>query len=228
MLRDLFSLIFPRQCPGCNQTLSRKEGEVCLNCITEIPLTNSHRFPTDNELYLRLAGKVELEGAISMYYFDKHGKAKRIIQALKYKNRPELGKYLGEEWGTNLVGNGLYGDIDKLVPVPLHVKKLRTRGYNQAERIAVGLGKTLGIPVDSKSLIRVLDSETQTRMGKDDRWDNVKDVFALKRPIEGHIGLVDDVATTGSTLEACIRTMASGGAENLRVTVFSLCLARNG
>lgn len=228
MLKDLFSLIFPRQCPGCNQPLSRREGEVCLNCITDLPRTNSHQFPIDNELYFRLAGKVAIEGAIAMYYFDKHGKAKRIIRALKYKNRPGIGKYLGEEWGAALTGTPWLKNIDLLVPVPLHAKKMRTRGYNQAERIAVGLGKPLDIPVDSKSLVRVMESESQTRMGKEDRWDNVKDVFALNRPLEGHIGLVDDVATTGSTLEACVRTLTSRGAENLRVTVFSLCLARNG
>lgn len=226
MFRDLVSLIFPRHCPGCGNSLVRREGEICLNCITEIPQTGFHPDWQNNELYFRLAGKVELEGAIAMYYFDKHGKMKRIIQALKYKNRPRLGKYLGAEWGADLINKGEAPEIDLLIPVPLHKKRLRERGYNQAERIAVGLGETLGIPVDTKSLIRAQATQTQTRMGREERWQNVKDVFEVKKPLKGKIGLVDDVVTTGATLESCIQTIMAEGSDNLRVTVFSLCMAR--
>ncbi len=226
MFRDLLTLIFPRHCPGCGKTLLRQEGEVCLDCMTEIPQARSHHSLEDNELYYRLAGKVDLEGAGAMYYFDKHGRMKRIIQALKYKGRPRLGNYLGEEWGASPGVKAALEGIDLLVPVPLHPKRLRERGYNQAERIAEGLGKSTGIRVDATSLVRVRATETQTRKGRAERWDNVKDVFELRNSLTGHIGLVDDVVTTGATLEACIRAIQVGGADNLKVTVLSLCMAR--
>ena len=228
MLKDLVGLVFPQKCPGCGNVLVRQEKEICLTCLTELPQGNFHRFPTDNPLYFRFAGKIPIEGALARYYFDKQGRMKRIVQALKYKNRPRIGTYLGEDWGESLKASGAVELPDLFVPVPLHKKRMRERGYNQAEKIAVGLGKALEVPVDSKSLIRSQKTQTQTSKGKEERWQNVKDVFELKASLEGHIGLVDDVVTTGATIEACIREIMSEGAENLRVSVYSLCVTRSG
>ena len=228
MLKDLFGLVFPQKCPGCGNVLVRQEKEICLTCLTELPQGNFHRFPTDNPLYFRFAGKVPIEAAVARYYFDKQGRMKRIVQALKYKDRPRIGTYLGADWGGLLKAGGAVDLPDLFVPVPLHQKRMRERGYNQAEKIAVGLGKALEIPVNSKCLVRSQKTQTQTRKGKEERWQNVKDVFALKEPLKGHIGLVDDVVTTGATMEACIREMMAGSTEDLRVSVYSLCVTRSG
>ncbi len=225
-LANLLTLVFPHHCPGCGGTLLRQEGEVCLDCMTEIPQTGFHHHLEDNELYYRIAGKVDLAGAGAMYYFDKHGRMKRIVQTLKYKGRPRLGNYLGEEWGAVPGMQAALAGIDLLVPVPLHKTRQRKRGYNQAAQIAFGLGKSTGIKVDTKSLVRIRATETQTRKGREERWENVKDVFELRNPLTGHVGLVDDVITTGATLEASIRALRAGSPGHLKVTVLPLCMAR--
>jgi ComF family protein len=227
LLRDLLSLLFPEDCPGCDQTLVKGEGAVCTQCLMELGETRFHESPTDNELYYRLAGKVPLAGAMALFYFDKRGRFKRITQALKYGNRPQVGRYLGHYYGEILRGIPQVAGASTLVPVPLHRSRFAERGYNQSEMIAAGLGKALGIPVDTGSLARSAKTRTQTRKSKTERWENVADAFEMRRPLGGNLILVDDVITTGATLEACIRELYAQAEVPGSVVVVALGMTRH-
>ena len=204
---DVFHLIYPRECPGCDRLLSDKEYDICFGCMTDIEKTGFENKPKDNDLYLRFAGKVPLDGAGALYFFDKLGKMRKIISALKYQNSPQVGRLLGQVYGQRLKESGFAEGIEKIVPVPLHWTRLRSRGYNQAAEFAKGLSQEMGVRVDESILKRRGKTSTQTRKSKLERWDNVKSVFKVVNPTEAGILLVDDVITTGATLEACIRVL---------------------
>lgn len=227
MWKDLLDLWFPRNCPGCDRSLVKGEVAVCLNCLTELSATGDHLHLQANPLYDRLAGRVQINGALAGFYFDKHGRTQKLLQALKYGNQPRVGLALGRTWGHGLAEVGALHSLQGLVPVPLHPARQRERGYNQAERIAAGLGEALGVPVLDGVLQRVKRTESQTRKNRQERWENVREVFRLAQPVEGHVALVDDVATTGATLEACVQTLQLKGGNGLEVTVMSLCMAQH-
>ncbi len=141
-----------------------------------------------------------------MYYFAKGGKVQHLLHQLKYKGIKEIGIYTGKLYGVTLKKSPFYTDVDVIIPVPLHPKKQRKRGYNQSEMFACGLAEAFSKPYDIKTLVRTYASETQTKKSRFRRWENVKEIFALKdhqHMINKHILLVDDVVTTGATLEAC-------------------------
>ena len=207
LLKDLFQLVYPRECPGCDRLLSDQEPPICARCFSDIEKTNFASNPLQNDLYLRFAGKVPLDGAAALFYFDKQGKMRSIISALKYQNSPQVGQYLGQVYGKELVGKDFMKGIEKIVPVPLHRSRMRTRGYNQATEFAIGLGDALNLPVDENILKRRARTSTQTRKSGTERWDNVKNVFSVPHPTSEGILLVDDVITTGATLEACVRSL---------------------
>ncbi len=228
LLRDILQLIFPKNCPGCENTLLKGEGAVCLKCLLEIGETHFHSAPQDNELYFRLAGKVPLDGAVALFYFDKRGRFKRIIQALKYGNRPQVGQFLGHFYGEKLSGIVAFSKADVIVPVPLHRSRFAERGYNQSEMIGKGLSKALGIPMVTDALVRSSKTKTQTKKSQTERWQNVEDAFELRKPLGGKLILVDDVVTTGATLEACIRELYAQPVPPEAVYVLALGMARHG
>ncbi|MFM2375567.1 MAG: hypothetical protein RLZZ165_664 [Bacteroidota bacterium] len=207
LLDDLLQLLFSRNCPGCDRPLVRGEREVCSECLLELEETKFHERPKDNELYYRLAGKVPCDGAAALFYFYKRGRLKRITTAFKYGNRPQVARFLGEYFGDRLQSAPFLRELDWIVPVPLHRSRLAQRGYNQSEMIARGLSRSTGVPVNTRALGRVIKTSTQTRKSQSERWENVKEAFEVRHPIQGTIALVDDVVTTGATLEACIRQL---------------------
>lgn len=228
ILGDLMNLVFPRNCPGCDQPLVRTEGAVCAHCLLELEETHFHEHPLDNELYYRLAGKVPCDGAAALFYFYKRGRFKRITAAFKYGNRPQVARFLGEYYGQLLKGQPMLAQADAIVPVPLHRSRLAERGYNQSEMIALGLGKSLGIRIESNSLVRAVKTNTQTRKSQTERWENVGSAFEVKKPLQGNLILVDDVITTGATLEACIRQLYAQSSPPSKVYVLALGLAKHG
>ena len=228
MLSDLLQLVFPKHCPGCDNALGRGESAVCVHCLLELEETRFHLAADDNELFYRLAGRVPLAGASAMYYFDKRGRFKKMMQALKYGNRPQVGKFLGQNYGESLLGQKAISMAQTIVPVPLHRSRFAERGYNQSEMIALGLGKALGLPVDVRALQRVSKTATQTKKSQQERWQNVESVFGMRTPLGGHLILVDDVITTGATLEACIRELYAQPVPPDSVYVLALGMARHG
>jgi ComF family protein len=222
-LGDFVSLFFPDYCLGCSGSLVRGEKMICTRCMLEMPQTNYHYFP-DNPLKLRMAGRIPLIHALSFFRFNKNGRIQHVLHALKYKNEPDVGVMLGRVYGEKLKDLAL--SFDLIVPVPLHPSRQRKRGYNQSAKFAQGLGESLEIPFREDVLIRSVKTATQTNKNKLKRWENVNDVFAIKDrgPIQSkHILLVDDVVTTGATLEACALVLTGHGCD--RISIASIATA---
>ena len=205
LLPDLLDLVLPRTCCCCNRALRRWENEICNYCLTELPVT---RFENDSDNLVAKVfwGRVYLEQAVSWFFFLKGSRYQEAIHRLKYQNRPEIGVALGEEFGYQLLRSKIFQIPELIVPVPLHPRKHKKRGYNQSEKIAEGLSLALGIPVASDILYKKDSTSTQTDKSRFDRFLNVSGSFGLlnEQIIENkHVFLVDDVLTTGATLEAC-------------------------
>lgn len=222
---DLWELFFPRCCVVCGRRLQQSEEYLCLHCLGRLPLTGMHRHP-DNPMEKQLWGKFPLGRATSFLYYAKEGYTQKVVFALKYYGVSRLGIFLGRRMAAELMPSGFFQDIDYLVPVPLHEKKKRQRGYNQSEMLAEGISSVTGIPVSDRLVIRGQFTETQTRMKAHERWTNVSGAFVCSAPeaFEGkHILLVDDVMTTGSTLVSCADALS--GVSRLRISVLTLALA---
>lgn len=202
---DFISVFYPRTCMACGNTLFRHEETLCTYCLFHLPKTNFHK-DADNPVSRIFWGRVRLSSAAAYYHFGKGGKVQHMIHQLKYKGHKEVGIYTGKLYGAELRVEPLYSDVDTVIPVPLHRSKMRNRGYNQSEQFALGLCSSMPAELDVHALYRTYASETQTKKSRFNRWENVKEIFALRdeEKLEGrHILLVDDVITTGATIEAC-------------------------
>lgn len=225
-LDDIVNLFFPNVCLACGETLNRQERIICLSCQLKLPETGFH-LHEENPVSRVFWGRVNLNAATSFLFFNKGGNVQKLIHSLKYRNRKEVGIYLGELFGRSLIQSPLYEHIDFVVPVPLHPKKYRKRGFNQSEMIASGIAKSMKTNTDFSNLQRIVNTDSQTRKSRYNRWENVKGVFAIKAPEhfeEKHILLVDDVLTTGATLEACASTLLE--INNTKVSVATIAYAQ--
>jgi len=214
VLHDFIDLVFPNCCPGCDQPLVRGEEHLCTSCELDLPL-----YPANENIAHYFAGRLELAEARAYFKFYHGGLAQNLLHHIKYKGDQELGEHLGKMFIHHLQKEAIYKNVDVIVPVPLHNSKLRTRGYNQSEVLASGMADILGVTVDSLSVIRTKRSETQTRKNRADRWQNVTGIFDVTNDnlLGKHVLLVDDVITTGATLEACGETILAAGAASLSV-----------
>ena len=226
MLKDLFHLFFPRLCPSCSRLLLDQEKAYCWNCILSIEKTGFHASPSNNELYNRLAAIAPIDAAAALFYFDKGGKLQKIISALKYHHQPKIGIALGELYGNELKNSEFIEHIEAIIPVPLHPKREAERGYNQAAEIAEGLSNKTGIPFREDILKRKKASRSQTRKGKEERWENVKDLFEVNHEFQSGVLLVDDIITTGSTILGCARAFAKTDNPPGKVAVLSIGITR--
>lgn len=225
LINDIVSLLFPQVCAACSQLLYRNEETVCLSCRYLLPLTG-YETQHDNPVARIFWGRVHLENVTACYFFSKQGKVQHLVHELKYKRNRDAGLFLGAETGKTLLTSGWSKSIDVVVPVPLHPKRQRKRGYNQSEVLARGIKETTGFRIVVNNLIRDVASETQTRKSRAERWENVKDIFTVCHAEElsgKHILLVDDVITTGSTIEACAQTLL--GIEGVKVSVAAAACA---
>lgn len=207
--KDLFSLIYPASCELCASALVTGEVCICSVCWHTLPKTGFHR-DRENPLTRSFWGRMDIETATALFYYHKGGKAQHLIHGLKYKGRKETGRYLGKRLGQYLSATPFYQGLDVIVPVPLHEKRMKERGFNQSEAFGAGLSQVLNIPLDTSALKRIAATSTQTRKRRFRRWENVESVFQLNTPLHlenKNILLVDDVITTGSTIEACVLTL---------------------
>ncbi|RTQ48433.1 ComF family protein [Hymenobacter gummosus] len=224
-LSDFVALIFPRTCLACQQSLARGENHLCTACRTELPYTDYHRLaPADNPLARRFWGRVPMEHVLSYLRFLRRGRVQHLLHQLKYQGQQEVGTALGQMYGQELATHGLSGGLDLILPVPLHRRKLAKRGYNQSDTFAEGLSLGLTVPWSADTLRRTSFTASQTRKSRAERWQNVAEVFEVAQPgaVAGkHVLIVDDVLTTGATLEACAVKVLDAGASAVSVATIA-------
>jgi ComF family protein len=204
-LADFVSLLFPELCAACRESLMANEHLICTDCRYNLPFTNFHLQP-DNIVAQQFWGKIKVEGAYALYYFTKGGKIQNLMHQFKYKGVKQIGNLLGNIASEHLIKNEAFNTVDLIIPVPLHKKRMQQRGYNQSACFAEGLSEKLNAAVEENNLVRAIATETQTHKSRFARFENMQEVFNIKCPeklIDKHVLLVDDVITTGSTLEAC-------------------------
>jgi ComF family protein len=204
-------LIYPQLCDICNTPLANSEKIMCISCRIDIPLTRSWN-ERGNAVEKIFWGRVPVVAAASYFFFARGSKYRTLLHKLKYSGRDDIGVELGTWFGYELAKCTIFSDIDFIIPVPLHPKKEKLRGYNQSEKICKGLSKAMKKPVDTKTLIRAEFTNTQTKKNRLERWHNVSTVFTItdaNKLQNKHILLVDDVLTTGATLEACSNAILS-------------------
>ena len=204
-LADFVSLLFPELCAACRASLVNNESLICTDCLYNLPFTNFH-LQADNIVARQFWGKIALEGAYALYYFNKGGKIQNLMHEFKYRGVRQIGNLLGEIAGSQLIKNEIFKTIDVVIPVPLHNRRMRQRGYNQSACFAEGLATKLNAVVEENNLVRVIATETQTHKSRFARFENMQEVFVVKDSgslRDKHVLLVDDIITTGSTLEAC-------------------------
>jgi len=221
----LTELLFPRICVVCGDKLIEQEQWICLQCLHHIPRTNFHHDP-NNPVAQLFYGRVQIEAATSFFYFSKGSQYQKLLHNLKYKGMNELGEEIGKHFGIDLMQSPEFSSVDVICPVPLHPLKEKKRGYNQSWWIASGIAKQTNKELSANNLKRVTATETQTRKNRFERWQNVEGIFVLSDPeaFSGkHILLIDDVVTTGSTLEACATSILSK--TDARVSIATLATA---
>ena len=225
LLYDLVNLFFPRLCQACGDALAPADEEICTHCLFQLPYTNFH-LDRDNAMEQSLWGRVPVEGAAAFLYFNKGSRVQHMIHRFKYKGRQQIGTFLGRIYGYKLAKQSPYNTIDMIIPVPLFKKKQMKRGYNQSEVFAKGLAIALNVPVETNLLFRIRESESQTKKSPSERWENVKEIFAVTHPEQlenKHILLVDDVFTTGATIESCASTLLKES--NCKISVVTIAYA---
>jgi ComF family protein len=223
MFSDFLSLIFPESCISCNEVLYKREEYLCTACRFRLPKTNHHLDP-GNPLLKRFWGKVPMSYAVSYLKFTKGGSVQNILYKIKYEGMKEGAKKLGLWYGQDLRMNDFQKKVDLLVSVPLHKKKLKKRGYNQSDLFAEGLAASLCLDFYPQVLERASENTSQTLKSRFDRWLNVKDIYKVreeKRVIGKHVLIVDDVVTTGATIEACARELLNKGAREVSVAAIA-------
>lgn len=220
-LADFTDLLFPTLCLGCTRSLGANEAILCTHCRLNLPETGQHRTLYDNSSHNNFAGKVPIRFVASYVYFTKGGIVQKLIHRIKYKGQKEAAKEIAHWYGHQLnAESNVAAEIDMLIGVPLHKSRLNQRGYNQADWIAKGLSESLNVPVRNDLLVRKRFKASQTRKNRIERWENVKTVFAVTKPEEvtdKHIVIVDDVLTTGATLEACAIELLKAGCRSVGI-----------
>ena len=227
LFQDFSSLLFPVVCASCGKNLYKSETSFCTYCLYHLPKTNFHLI-NDNPVAKIFWGRINIRAAASFYLFNKGGQVQHLIHELKYKGQKNAGVKLGKIYGHELRKNPDFGNADLIIPVPLHAKKLKKRGYNQSACFAEGLAETMQLPMNSGILVRLFESETQTKKSRFTRWKNVEQLFAVKNEqaiAYKHVLLVDDVITTGSTLEACAQALLK--VSGVQVSIATIAYAAN-
>jgi ComF family protein len=221
---SLLHLFFPNVCTGCGSDLVSDTTVLCLKCTDAMPETNFELY-ADNPVEKKFWGRLPLGGASAQYYFTRESLMQRLMHQFKYRGNKELGLQLGRMMGDSLKRSGRFA-IDALIPLPLFASKEKRRGFNQATILCEGIVENMSVPVFKNIVARTQYTDTQTKKGRIERWQNMEGKFILEKPeaiIGKHILLVDDVVTTGATLEACGAELVKAG--NVKLSIATLCYA---
>ena len=225
MLKPLVNLFFPKVCYACLNTLGDNEDTICVDCRNDLPVTNFH-FNNDKSVVKVLYGRAKVEHGTALFRFEKKGPVQQLIHGLKYKGYENIGFVLGNWLGSELNEVEVYKNIDIVIPVPLHEKKLKKRGYNQVTKFGEQIAKALNKEYKENVLVKITNTKSQTTKERLLRWTNSDELFALKNmeAIDNkHILLVDDIITTGATLEACINVLSQ--VKNIKISIATMAIA---
>lgn len=221
---DLLQLFYPKLCLGCADESLASNAMICPFCFTSLPRTNFAAIP-DNPTEKLFSGRLPIKEAFSEFYFEKDSLIQALMHQLKYKNKTNVGEFIGELMGESMTASSRFTDIDAIIAMPLHKAKEKKRGFNQSLFIAQGIGRMIGKPVLEKNMERIKNTATQTKKQREERWQNVAYGFRVKNPgslQNKHLLLVDDVITTGASIESCGRALLA--VDGVSVSVASAAL----
>jgi ComF family protein len=224
MFQAVIDLFFPKVCYACYSHLHDSEIYICTSCRHNLPVTNYH-FNANNTVEKVFYGRSQIEHATALLRFEKKGVVQQLIHNLKYRGYEEIGVFLGEWLGNELKETDAFKEVDVVIPVPLHKKKLKKRGYNQVTKFGQEIAKSLQIDYNDTSLIKITNTKSQVTKRRFARWQADHELFALENPglIENkHILLVDDIITTGATLEYCIQVLNK--ANNVKISIATMAI----
>lgn len=222
---SILHLVFPHVCDGCGSDLLNVESRLCLRCLASLPETNFEQH-SNNPVEKLFWGRLLLVNASAQFYFTKESLMQHLLHQFKYKGNKELGLQLGRLMGNALKSATRFQEVDALIPLPLFSSKEKRRGYNQATILCEGIAEMVNLPVLTTIITRPQHTETQTKKGRIERWRNIEGKFQLIDPFKiqnKHILLVDDVVTTGATLEACGNELLK--ADHVKLSIATLCKA---
>lgn len=225
LVNSFFHLLYPHICNGCGSDILDHNNLLCLQCTSELPHTN-FAMHANNPVEKIFWGRLAVKSATSEFYFAKDSLIQTLIHELKYKGNKEIGFFLGKLMGKSMLGTNRFRFIDALIPLPLFAEKEFKRGYNQATILCEGIAETMNVPVLKNIVVRKRYTETQTKKHRAERWENVKSSFEIKSQenLRGkHLLLVDDVVTTGATLEACGNVILN--VEDVQLSIATLAFA---
>jgi len=225
LIADFISLFYPQICAACDGELLKGEDFICLDCVLTLPYTGFVD-KSPNAIEQIFWGKVELEAATAYLYFKKGNRTRKMMHRIKYKGEKELAQHIGEIMGEELKHSDKFKLVEGIIPIPLHKKKQRKRGFNQSEWFAKGLAKKLGVDVITDVLLKPSETKSQTKKNRWQRWLNMGDQFVVKKPESiacKHILLVDDIVTTGATIEACATALKK--ATDCKISVATMAIA---
>lgn len=227
MFQSIINLFFPKVCSGCNSFLLANEKVICTVCRHDIPLTNHHLI-ADNDAFKKFYGRIPIHHASALFYFHKKGIVQQLIHNLKYKGHEEIGTILGEWYAEDLRTIDLLQSVDQIIPVPLHRRKLKERGYNQVTAFSKALSLSLKVEYNNTLLVRTIYSKTQSKknlLGRTEGIESIFDVYFTEKDHNKHFLLIDDVITTGSTLEACSRALLK--VPGARISIVCMAMAQS-
>lgn len=228
VLRDALSLVLPRTCLACGRVLLENEGSICLSCRYNIPLTGFSK-SRNNPVKLIFENILPVEAATAMFWFIGGTEWQHIIHKFKYYGRWFFAQKMGEWLGEELCDSGNFDGVDLIIPIPLHYRRRLMRGYNQSEQLAFGVGRKMGVKCNFGAVRRCHYNDSQTSKSHTERWDNVEEIFEVRRADElrgRHILLVDDVLTTGATMVSCATTILKACEGDVRISIASLAVSR--
>ncbi len=228
VLRDATSLFLPRTCLACGRVLLENEGDMCLTCRYNMPLTNfsSRR---ENPVKLIFDNILPVEAATAMFWFVGDTEWQHIVHNFKYYGRWLFAQKMGEWFGEELRNSGNFEGIDLIVPIPLHYRRRLKRGYNQSEQLALGISRKMGVECDFRAVRRSQYNDSQTLKSRSERWENVEEIFEVRNAerLRGrHLLLVDDVLTTGATMISCASAILKACDGDVRISIASLAVSR--
>ncbi|WP_223549576.1 ComF family protein [Aestuariivivens sp. NBU2969] len=225
MLKSLINLFFPKVCYACLNILEDNQDTICTSCRNNLPVTNFH-FNNDDTVIKVLYGRAKIEQGTALFRFEKKGPVQQLIHGLKYRGYENIGVVLGNWLGGELKTIKHYNHIDIVIPVPLHKKKLKKRGYNQVAKFGQEIAKQLQVTYVDNVLLKITNTKSQVNKKRFARWQGNDTLFTINQ-IDSinnkHILLVDDIITTGATMEACINVLSK--AKNVKISVACMAIA---